>query len=70
MLRSWLILDELISIVLGFGTAYNPSKPTLKVEALKSLSVTAKESFVGVNSAFPAYNNAVAASETAFASLS
>ncbi|HUX58644.1 MAG TPA: hypothetical protein VMV77_16860 [Bacteroidales bacterium] len=52
--------DELISSVLGYGTAYNPSKGSIKVEALQSLSDTAKNVISGVN----------AAREAAFAPLS
>jgi len=63
-------LDELISSVLGYGTAYNPSKVSIKVEALQSLSGNAKNVISGVNAAFPAYSNAVAAREAAFAPLS
>jgi hypothetical protein len=63
-------LDELISSVLGYETAYNPSKVSIKVEALQSLSGNAKNVITGVNAAFPAYSNAVAAREAAFAPLS
>jgi hypothetical protein len=63
-------LDELISSVLGYGTAYNPSKASIKVEALQTLSVNAKNAIGGVNAAFPAYSNAVAAREAAFAPVS
>lgn len=63
-------LDELISSVLGYKTTYNPSKDSIKVEALQSLSVNAKNVIGVVNAAFPAYSNAVAAREAAFAPLS
>lgn len=63
-------LDELISSVLGLGTDYNPSKPSIKVEALQSLSVKSKNVIGQVYAAFPAYSNAVAAREAAFAPLS
>jgi hypothetical protein len=63
-------IDELISSVLGFGTSFNPSKASIKVEALQSVSVAAKNAIGGVNSVFPAYSNAVAAREAAFAPLS
>ena len=62
--------DELISSVLGYGKAYNPSKGSIKVEALQSVSAAAKSAIGGVNSLFPAYSNAVAAREAAFAPLS
>lgn len=63
-------LDELISFVLGYGTAYNPSKPSIKSDALQTLSGYAKKAIDGVNAALPAYSNAVAAREAAFAPLS
>jgi hypothetical protein len=62
-------LDELISSVLGYGAAFNPSKGSIKVEALQSLSGNAKNAITGVNAAFPAYSNAVAARDAAFAPL-
>ena len=62
--------DDLISFVLGYGTAYNPSKASIKSNALESLSGYAKKAIDGVNAALPAYSNAVAAREAAFAPLS
>jgi hypothetical protein len=62
--------DTLITYVLGYGTTYNPSKPSLKLAALQALSTSAKGTINGVNAALPAYSNAVAARETAFAPLS
>jgi hypothetical protein len=62
--------DDLISFVLGYGTAYNPSKPFIKSDALQTLSGYAKKAIDGVNAALPAYSNAVAAREAAFAPLS
>lgn len=63
-------LDELISFVLGYGTDYNPSKLSIKSDALQTLSGYAKKAIDGVNAALPAYSNAVAAREAAFAPLS
>lgn len=63
-------LDDLISFVTGYGTAYNPSKPTLKLTALQTLSTNAKNTLNAVNAALPAYSNAVAAREVAFEPLS
>ena len=34
--------DDLISSVTGYGTAYNPSKATIKLTALQTLSTSAK----------------------------
>jgi hypothetical protein len=62
--------DELISSALGYGNAFNPSKASIKVEALQSVSTTAKSAIGVVNSLFPALSNAVAAREAAFAPLS
>lgn len=62
--------DELISYVTGYGAAYNPSKPALKLPALQALSTSAKAAVGAVNSALPAYSNAVSAREAAFAPLS
>ena len=62
-------LDELISFVGGYGTVYNPSKPAIKLPALQALSIAAKAAIGAVNSANPAYSNAVAAREVAFAPL-
>ena len=61
--------DELISSVTGYGTAYNPTKASIKLEALQSLSGSAKNAITGVNAALPAYSNTVAAREVAFAPL-
>lgn len=63
-------LDELISFATGYEKDYNPSKPTIKLEALKSLSGSAKKAIAAVNAALPAFSNAVAAREAAFAPLS
>lgn len=62
-------LDQIISFATGYGTAFNPSKPTIKLTALQTLSTSAKNALNAVNSALPAYNNAVAARETAFGPL-
>jgi len=62
--------DELISFVTGYGTAYNPSKATIKLAALQTLAASAKNAINAVNAALPAYSNAVAAREVAFLPLS
>jgi hypothetical protein len=61
---------ELISTIVGFGKAYNPSKPSIKLETLQPLSVSANNAIEGVNAAFPAYSNSVAARAAAFSKLS
>jgi hypothetical protein len=63
-------MDELISSVLGYGKTYNPSKASIKAEALQSVSSNAKNSIGNVNSLYAAYSNAVAAREAAFTPLS
>jgi hypothetical protein len=61
--------DELISFASSYGTDYNPSKPSIKPEALSTLSGYAKKALDRVNTALPDYSNAVAAREAAFAPL-
>ena len=62
--------ETLITNVTGFGTAYNPSKESIKLPALTALLATAKGAITDVNSAEPAYKNAVSARELAFKPLS
>ncbi len=63
-------LDELIIITTSYGATYNPSKPTLKLDALKVLSNSAKNALAAVNTATSASSNAIAAREAAFEPLS
>ena len=62
-------LDELVSFVAGYGAAYNPSKASIKLTALQTLSTSAKNAINAVNTAMPAYSIAVAAREVAFEPL-
>ena len=62
--------DELISFVTGYRESYNPSKATIKLDALKALSDHAKTSSNAVSSMDPAYKRAVAAREGGFIPLS
>lgn len=62
--------DELVSFVAGYGTTYNPSKVSIKLTALQTLSTNAKNAISAVNTASPSYSNAVAARESAFENLS
>jgi hypothetical protein len=62
--------DEMIYDLHGYETDYNPSKLSIKIDALEILSVNAKKSVDGVNAAMPAYTNAVAARDVAFSPLS
>lgn len=62
--------DSLISSVIAFGQAYNPSKESIKLPALQSLQSAAKESLHNLYVAQAAHSNAVGAREDAFAPLS
>ncbi|MBN2821080.1 MAG: hypothetical protein JXP36_19060 [Bacteroidales bacterium] len=61
--------DELLAFVKGYGANYNPSKASLKLAALQTMSNNAKNAINAVNSALPAYSNAVAAREAGFVPL-
>jgi len=63
-------LDEMNTYVVGYGTVYNPSKASIKLAALQALALSAKTAIGAVNSALPAYSNAVSAREVAFEPLS
>ena len=62
--------DILTTFVSSYGAVYNPVRVALKLPALLSLSTSCKTSLAAVNAAFPAYSNAIAAREVAFAPLS
>jgi hypothetical protein len=62
--------DEIISNIMGYNASYNPSKQSIKLDALQVLSVNAKKGIDSVNAAMPAYSNAVAARDAAFSPLS
>ncbi|MEI8047156.1 MAG: hypothetical protein WCI92_07240 [Bacteroidota bacterium] len=61
--------DTLITCAIGYGATYNPSKPTLLLPALQSQSAEAKNAVRAVNATLPAYTQAVADREVAFAPL-
>ena len=63
-------LEEMISYINGYGTSYNPSKNAIKSPALNTLLTNSKTAVTAVNSAMPAYSNAVSARESAFEPLS
>jgi hypothetical protein len=63
-------LEEMISYINGYGTSYNPSKNAIKSPALNTLLANSKTAVTAVNSAMPAYSNAVSARESAFEPLS
>ena len=62
--------ESLISFVKGYGAAYNPTKTSIKIEALEAILVNAKHTLVNIDDLMPAYTNAVSARKDAFASLS
>ena len=58
--------DLLIINCTSFGTAFNPSKETLKIEAIQALSENAKTNMTNVRNLAVAYKNAVSARVAAF----
>lgn len=62
--------ESLTLSAIGFGSAYNPSKDSLKIPAMQTLLGDAKNSLNAVNVAQATYSNAVAARESAFEPLS
>ncbi len=62
--------EKLIASITSFGTAYNPSKASLKLPALNTQLTAAKTAIAAVNSAEPAYKNAVSARDVVFSPLS
>ncbi len=63
-------MDALASFTLGYGPVYNPTKTSLKSDALIGISADAKKAITDVNLTLPLYSNAVAAREQAFLPLS
>ena len=62
--------DELISFATGYGATFNPTKASMKLPALQTQGIAAKNSISAVNAALSAYSNAVSAREVAFEPLS
>ena len=58
--------ENLITSIIALGTSYNPSKDSIKLDALQTLLNESKESLNAVNIAQAAYTNAVAARKVAF----
>ncbi|HEX2976677.1 MAG TPA: hypothetical protein VHO68_12140, partial [Bacteroidales bacterium] len=50
--------DDLVSVIEGYGPAYNPSREELKLQYLKQLSKSSKDVIAAVNSTIPAYSKA------------
>ena len=63
-------MDALASFTLGYGPAYNPTKISIKTDALLGISATAKKAIADVNLALPNYSNAVSERDVAFTPLS
>ncbi|MBK8806339.1 MAG: hypothetical protein IPO21_06735 [Bacteroidales bacterium] len=61
--------EKLIINCTSYGTAYNPSKASLKLEALQNLSTAANGSITTINTLTADYKNAVSARVTAFKAL-
>ncbi|MGD9581027.1 MAG: hypothetical protein AB7V50_06615 [Vampirovibrionia bacterium] len=61
--------EKLVAETSAFGETFNPSKATLKLTALNTQLATARAAIAAVNSAEPAYKNAVSARDAAFAPL-
>lgn len=62
--------SKLVSFCTGYGADYNPSNSGIALEAMTTLQTDSQNSITAVNSALPAYNNAIAAREAAFKPLS
>jgi len=62
--------ESLISFVKGYGSTYNPSKDSIRIEALEVILANTKKSLIDIDTVSPAYTNAVSAREFAFAPLS
>lgn len=58
--------EQLISIVISYGTSYNPSRTALKISALQNLATSAQNTANTLKTVMPVYYNAVAARREAF----
>lgn len=63
-------IDELVSLVTSMGPLYNPSKASLKVPALQTLSGNARIQLSAVNIAISGVKNTTAARDVSFSGLS
>lgn len=61
--------ESLISFIKGYGAAYNPSKVSIKVDALSLILSNAQNAMKEIDIALPPHTNAVSARETAFEPL-
>ena len=68
--RNVALFEELITLIQGLGSAYQPSRSELQLSNLQPLAQQARAAIAAVNASHPAYSLAVDARETAFAPLS
>ena len=61
--------DKLITHCVSYGTAYNPSKGSLKIAALQAQATAARNCLTAINTLTPSYKNAVAARVVAYKPL-
>lgn len=61
--------ENLISFCTGYGTAYNPTKTSIKVAAMNTLLTSARNSLQTVKTTKTAFDKATNARETAFENL-
>lgn len=61
--------EELISVAVTLGTAFNPSKASLKLTALQAQAAAARNAMTAVNTALSVQKNATAARKMAFSTL-
>ena len=61
--------EDLISFCTGYGTAYNPTKNSIKIAAMNTLLTSARNSLQTVKITKTAYDNATNAREIAFINL-
>lgn len=61
--------EDLISFCTGYGTAYNPTKNSIKIAAMNTLLTSARNSLQTVKTTKVAFDNATNAREIAFVNL-
>ena len=61
--------EDLISFCTGYGTAYNPTKNSIKIAAMNPLLTSARNTLQTVKTTKTAYDNGTNAREIAFANL-
>ena len=61
--------EKLVAETTSFGATFNPSKAALKTAALTTQLTAAESAITAVNSAEPAYKNAISARDAAFSTF-